>query len=56
VTLTTTHAYSEPGTYFATALVASRRDGDVDAKPPATAERRVGAGSHPLAGAWCAAA
>ena len=32
VTLTTTHAYSEPGTYFATALVASHRDGDVDAK------------------------
>ena len=32
VTLSTTHAYSEPGTYFATALVASHRDGDVDAK------------------------
>ena len=32
VTLTTTHAYSEPGTYFATALVASHREGDVDAK------------------------
>jgi hypothetical protein len=32
VTLATTHAYSEPGTYFATALVASHRDGDVDAK------------------------
>src|ERR1700678_2574813 len=32
VTLTTTHAYSEPGTYFATALVSSHREGDVDAK------------------------
>jgi hypothetical protein len=29
VTLTTTHTYSEPGTYFATALVASHVDGDV---------------------------
>lgn len=32
VTLTTTHAYTVPGTYFATALVASHRDGDVNAE------------------------
>jgi hypothetical protein len=32
VTLTTTHTYSEPGTYFATALVASHVDGDVNTK------------------------
>ncbi len=32
LTLTTTRAYEEPGTYFATALVTSHRDGDVDAQ------------------------
>jgi hypothetical protein len=32
VRLTTTHTYEVPGTYFATALVASHRDGDVGAK------------------------
>ncbi len=32
VTLTTSHAYDTPGTYFATALVASQREGDVNAK------------------------
>lgn len=31
VTVTTTHAYDELGTYFATALVESHRDGDADA-------------------------
>lgn len=31
LTLTTTHTYDTPGTYFATALVASHRDGDVEA-------------------------
>ncbi|KJE21854.1 PKD domain protein [Frankia torreyi] len=31
VTVTTTHAYDAPGTYFATALVESHRDGDVAA-------------------------
>jgi hypothetical protein len=32
VTLETTRTYDAPGTYFATALVASHRDGDVNAK------------------------
>jgi Tannase and feruloyl esterase/PKD domain len=32
VDLTTTHVYDAPGTYFATALVTSHRDGDVTAK------------------------
>jgi hypothetical protein len=31
LTLTTTHRYDSPGTYFATALVESHRDGDVNA-------------------------
>ncbi|MFI5043012.1 MAG: hypothetical protein ACHQNA_14400, partial [Acidimicrobiales bacterium] len=31
VDLTTTHAWDRPGTYFATALVESHRDGDVNA-------------------------
>jgi hypothetical protein len=31
-TLTTTHRYERPGTYFATALVESHRDGKVDVK------------------------
>jgi hypothetical protein len=31
VTLATTHSFDAPGTYFVTALVHSRRDGDVDA-------------------------
>ena len=43
VTLTTTHTYDTPGTYFATALVASHRDGDVDARVPAAAEPGLGA-------------
>lgn len=30
VALTTTHTYDRPGTYFATALVHSHRDGDVN--------------------------
>ena len=32
VDLTTTHVYDAPGTYFATALVTSHRDGDVAAR------------------------
>jgi hypothetical protein len=32
VTLTTTHTYEAPGTYFATALVTSHREGDVSAQ------------------------
>jgi len=32
ITLTTTHTYDTPGTYFATAMVASHRDGDVSAR------------------------
>ena len=32
MTLTTTHAYQAPGTFFATALVTSHRDGDVSAQ------------------------
>jgi hypothetical protein len=32
VTLTTTHRYERPGTFFATALVESHRDGKVDAR------------------------
>jgi Tannase and feruloyl esterase/PKD domain len=32
VDLTTTHSYDAPGTYFATALVTSHRDGDVAAR------------------------
>ncbi len=32
VRLTTAHTYDTPGTYFATALVASHRDGDVNAQ------------------------
>ena len=31
VSLSTTHAYDRPGTYFATALVESHREGDVSA-------------------------
>ena len=31
VVLSTTHAYDQPGTYFATARVASHREGDVGA-------------------------
>jgi len=36
VTVSTAHAYDRPGTYFATALVESHRDGDVSA-----ADRRI---------------
>ena len=36
VKLSTTHTYEQPGTYFATALVESHRDGD-----PAATSRRV---------------
>jgi PKD repeat protein len=32
VALEATHTFSEPGTYFVTALVSAHRDGDVDAK------------------------
>jgi hypothetical protein len=32
VTLSTTHTYDQPGTYFVTARVRSRRDGDVTAE------------------------
>ena len=32
VTLTTSHAYDAPGTYFATALVTSQREGDVNTR------------------------
>jgi hypothetical protein len=31
VALETTHAFSEPGTYFVTALVSAHREGDVSA-------------------------
>jgi hypothetical protein len=45
VTISTTHSYDAPGTYFATALVESHRTGDVDATarriPNLTAARVV---------------
>jgi hypothetical protein len=44
VTLTKSHAYDKPGTYFATALVHSHRDGDVKAtsrRVPNLAQARV---------------
>jgi hypothetical protein len=43
-TLTTSHTYERPGTYFATALVHSHRDGDVTAtsrRLPNVAQARV---------------
>jgi hypothetical protein len=44
VSLTTTHSFENPGTYFVTALVESHRDGDVDAtarRIPNVASARV---------------
>jgi hypothetical protein len=44
VSLTVTHAYERPGTYFATSRVSSRRDGDVNApncRIPNLAQARI---------------
>jgi hypothetical protein len=44
LTLTTTHVYDRPGRYFATALVESHRQGDVNAtsrRVPNLAQARI---------------